>query len=206
MTLDQRAQPLQPAGLRVVVGGQRRHLGRRLQQDGDVREHPQRHVEVLPRPRARAERAGQLLIVRLYDIGDGATSGSTITVMPPPGVRRLVRRAARVPAVVDDGALTACQISCQQQRTTASGRPSACPSPRPTPAPTLADRLLGAAGVLLRLRVDPCRHHLLDGQRRAGTRCASCSDRRRHAVGPGGTPYRRPAPGRHACPAAARCA
>jgi len=52
---------------------------------------------------------GQLLVVRLYDIGDGATSGSTITVIPPPEFGSSF--AGCTGAGVTNGALTSCRIS-----------------------------------------------------------------------------------------------
>ena len=52
---------------------------------------------------------GQLFNVRLYDIGDGAVSGSTITVLPPTEVGGTF--AGCTGAGVATGSLTNCQIS-----------------------------------------------------------------------------------------------
>ena len=131
--LPRRAQPLRHPGHRVRGHRQGRHLGRRVQQDGHVREHPQWHVEVLPRPRAQRS-AGSAprrppvrhrgrRDVRQHDQRD-RTAG--LRHAPSPG--------ASAPACRTEPSAVARSPSAA--RTTAGGRRSPCRSLRPITATT----------------------------------------------------------------------
>ena len=78
----QRPQPIRaPRLLDLELSRQGRHVLRRLQQDGDLRQPAERDYDLLP-GRVPTGSGGQILNVRLYDVGDSAGTG-TISVLAP---------------------------------------------------------------------------------------------------------------------------
>ena len=134
---------------------------------------------------------GQLFNVRLYDIGDGAKSGSTITVLPPVEVTGTLHGLSRRRSQTERSATAR---SASAAATTPSGRPSASPSRRTTPAPTPHPQDAGC-GWSSTTAPGPARPTPPLGRPASrGTRSGSWSDRAgRHAIRtavPAGTPSR----------------
>ena len=96
---------------------------------------------------------GQLFTVRLFDIGDGATTGSTVKVMPPSEYGNTF--SGCVGSGVQNGALTDCTINVSS-RFNGNWQDVTVPIPLGLLVQgRVTHRLLAAPGVLLRPGLRP---------------------------------------------------
>ena len=159
----QRPQPLQPAGLGtnksrnddIAVAGYQK-----MAMYGNTPSGTSRFFLARVPSGAR----GQLFTVRLFDIGDGATVRQHHPRAAALRGRRHLRRLHRDRRA--DGALTDCTINVSSSYN-GKWQSVSVPMPGRLLLPRLGpDGLLAAAGVLLRPRLQPQRHDVVDGEHR----------------------------------------